>query len=179
MLNASPQNYRNPFMMQLMRKMWMVLLNSGLRNSSEFLFTITDKLQTRPLSRGTAHRGQVCFHEQRVFPKAVRQQACALQTRKIWQAYCRIQEILIAQHGVRRQRAIANLDQVHQWLPALQVAPFRKAVELQNFTDALQMVNKALEEAQRRDRSQRISCWKCDMRSEQKKLFIFMLKSCQ
>lgn len=32
---------------------------------------------------GAAKRGQIVFHEQRLFPKTVRQQACTLKTRKL------------------------------------------------------------------------------------------------
>ena len=125
--------------------------------------------------RGTAKRRQICFHEQRAHPKIIRQQASTLQTRKIWQAYCQLKEILVAVPGIRRERTIKNLEQVKPWLPESHVTTFSKLVESHNFREALAVIDRALEEAQRNDRSQRILlCWKRDMRSDPKKPFSYL-----
>ena len=95
--------------MQLMQKTLIGHSSSGRRNLNEFFSNCRRIADTAIVYRGTAKRRQICFHEQRAHPKIIRQQASTLQTRKIWQAYCRLKEILVAVPGIRRERTIKKL----------------------------------------------------------------------
>ena len=169
-----PMNLNQPFTKAIAQKDIDLAFKLWMQDFERTLLQIADISKIQPVSKGSAKRGQICFHEQRAHPKIIRHQASTLQTRKIWQAYCRLKEILIAAPGTRRDRTIENLSQVTSWLPESHANDFAAMIDSQNFPEALAVLDLALEAAQRHDRAQRILQWKRNLRSDQNKPFAYL-----
>jgi len=116
---------------------------------------------------GAAKRGQIVFHEQRLFPKTVRQQACTLKTRKLWKTHCRLHEIIISKPGYRRDKTIDNLQDVLSFLDPTKISDFSQAISAKNFQKALHIVDAALELEQLHDKQKRVQEWKRSMRKDE------------
>lgn len=120
-----------------------------------------------PYSKVAAKRGQILFHEQRLFPKTVKQRACTLNNRQLWKAHCRLHEILVASPGFRRDKTIQNLNAVHPYLSSENVRLFAAAV--QNC-----LVDNAIAQGSRQDKQQRILEWKRRTRKDEKAFYQYI-----
>lgn len=145
--------------------------------SQEFeriLFIIAGKLPASQTDSVAAKRGQIVFHDQRKFPKTVQGHASTLKARKLWKAHCQLVEILIATSGTRRDRTIANVAKVAQWLPQHQSNDFITSINCSNFQYALHLIKSALDANVKEDKQQRILHWKQKIRSDTKHSFQYL-----
>ena len=146
--------------------------------SQEFeriLFIIAGKLPASQTDSVAAKRGQIVFHDQRKFPKTVQGHASTTRkARKLWKAHCQLVEILIATSGTRRDRTIANVAKIAQWLPQHQSNDFITSINCSNFQYALHLIKSALDANVKEDKQQRILHWKQKIRSDNKHSFQYL-----
>jgi hypothetical protein len=118
-----------------------------------------------------ASRGQVLFHEQRLHPKTIRQQASTLNGIPLWKAHCRLNEVLVSAPGTRRDKTISNIQKV---------SPFISEDKLQDLNDALvsqhalHIIDNAINEEQLKDKQKRIQKWKGGLRKDEKAAFQYI-----
>ena len=145
--------------------------------SQEFervLFDIANHQHHQLLNKAPAKRGQITFQEQRKFPRTVNNQASTLKTRKLWKAHCQLLEITKVAPGTRRDRTIANLRKVEQWLTPDQHSELATLIDRSEFVTALQLLDNFLESSIRIDKQQRILQWKRKMRTQANKPFEYL-----